>query len=152
MMRGKMSRRRRTKPKKGDVFTFPLAGRKHGYGHVLAGALAGFYAVETADELSIEAVIQRDVAFRVPCSSAPFSDGRWQIIGNAEPLSAMRAAVRFWRQTAPGVVFLYEAEDAFVGGDERRVSESEIVEVEKHGVWESDQVVRRLKSFLRGKT
>jgi hypothetical protein len=31
------------------------------------------------------------------------------------------------------------------------VSENEIVGVEKHAIWEGAEVVRRLKSFLRGK-
>ena len=83
--------RRQTKPKKGDVFQFPLDEGKHGYGHVLAGVMVGFYAIETDEKLALPDIVKRDVAFRSNCSRHMLRDGRWPIIGNIDPPPAMNA-------------------------------------------------------------
>ncbi|RTL29128.1 MAG: hypothetical protein EKK47_13895 [Burkholderiales bacterium] len=138
--------KRYRKPKEGDVFAIPLGELGYGFCQVCKTGDFAFFDLVSADIASIEHVLDKSIAFRVPAAGEPVREGAWSFLGNA-PLRKGLDEPALYRNQPVGSNQVY-----IVKGNERfPASVDEAKDLEVMSWWFVNQLVERLQDYFAGR-
>lgn len=145
-MTTKVKIKRQRKPKEGDVLATPLGDGSYGFGQVCHTGDYAFFDLRAVDFPSIEDIVARPVAFRVPMVGGSAKAGGWVVLGNLPPAGPLAEAADYRNQPV-GSNQLY----LIKGNECIPASYEEVRDLELMSWWFEHHVVERLQDHFAGR-
>ena len=146
-MSEKSSSRKRQRWTTGAVMKIPLGNGEHAYGQMLESPEYAFFGVRTREELSLDAVLDHAVIFRLWVMQSAHVESRWTKIGNAELNETLKSPVLRFNQdplNPQDIRLTYDGCAGEIGTLE------DCRNIECAAVWDPEHVEDRLRSHFEG--
>jgi hypothetical protein len=118
------------------------------YGHVLVEPLIAFKSYQdSGEDPDIPEILRSPDAFRIWVSRRPLTDGRWPVVGHAEPDPAALRAPPFFRQDP----LTQKLSITYDGGHFVPATEVECQGLERAAVWAAEHVTERLLDYFENR-
>jgi len=135
--------------KVGSVVRIQLNEREFAFAQVLKEPLCAFFHYKSENPApSIETIIASPIAFCIWVRNKPITSGEWPVLGVAAVSPSIDQHPAFFKKdVVSGKLFI--THDG--AGDEEPVTADRIAGLECAAVWESAQVVERLRDHFAGR-
>ena len=140
-----MAKAKKIKRRIGDVVAIKLEDGSFCFGVVLEEPLMAFYDYNSKELPELNAIVAKQVLFKVWVMNSAVESGRWEVIGSASLTPELAAIPKFFKQSP-----LNKKLTIYFKGEETPCTKDECQNLERAAVWDPEHVEDRLRDYYAG--